>query len=150
MDTGTLLVGILMFAIVLIPFIYAIRHQKRKHNKEKQEAIELAKSQHLNLDYIEVINDLIIGIDSSKGTLFSSQKTAIKEALAMYSLKDYQSCVLHSIPTKWVGIELKDSKNTIKLTLWETPGEEFPDKDFMACKDMGEKWVKKIHPFLMS
>src|SRR5699024_3463073 len=100
MDTGTLLVGVLMFAIVLIPFVYAIRHQKKKNNKEKQEAIELAKTQQLNLDNIEVINDLIIGIDSAKGTLFSSQKIAIKEAFKTYNLKDYQSCTLHSIPTQ--------------------------------------------------
>lgn len=151
MDTGTLLVGILLFAILIIPFIYAIRHQKNKYKKEKEELLVLAKNRNINPDKPEVINDLIMALDTSHRELVISRIQDLEENFSVIELKDFNTFRVLSQTSEFVKLVLINSKdkNKVELLFWEKPGETFPNLDFLTCKEKAQKWGEKLQLIML-
>lgn len=148
MDTGTLLVGGLLLAILLIPFIYAIRHQKRKNQNEKERFIALAETNNLTLSKSEIINELNIGLDEGQNKLAVSRKSTLEKDFQVIDLNTCTSCEVKTQTSEYVKVLLHGNKKTYELLLWEKPDEFFPETDFTTSKVIADKWVARLTSIL--
>ncbi len=146
MDTGTLLIGVALFCILIIPFIFAIRHQKNKHKGKKEKFSNLAQAKNIRILKPDIINDLILGLAVTEDKLVVSQTSNMEHHMRIIDLKSFNTYRVLSQSSEYVKLALINSKNKKKeeFLFWEKPDENFPEKDFPSCKEEAQKWGEKL------
>lgn len=74
MDTGSLIIGLIILAITLLPFALLRINRIKRENKLLKELEQLAQSQHGQIDEHEICGNFIIGIDQLHKKVFFQMK----------------------------------------------------------------------------
>ncbi|ADF50466.1 MAG: hypothetical protein CMP12_14980 [Zunongwangia sp.] len=69
MDTSSTLIGLTLFVLFMGPIFYALYRQGLKERKNKKALQNLAKTNNINLDYTEISNSLVLGLDKTQHKL---------------------------------------------------------------------------------
>ncbi len=69
MDTSSTLIGLTLFVLFMGPIFYALYRQGLKERKNKKALQNLAKTNNKNLDYTEISNSLVLGLDKAQQRL---------------------------------------------------------------------------------
>src|SRR5699024_7592727 len=128
-DTGILLIGVIIVIIILIPFIFTIRNYKKKHKKEEDHFRNLGASNQLQLDNIDIINDLIIGLDKSAKKLIWAPKQEPETGFQVIELPHYKECLLQASSAK-VALRLQGDKKHKVIVFYEDSDDRLPDKNY--------------------
>ena len=69
METSSTIIGLSLFVLFMGPIFYALYRQSLKEKRNKKALQNLAKSNNMNLDHIEISNALVLGLDKAQHKL---------------------------------------------------------------------------------
>lgn len=69
MDTISLILGLFLFILFVLPIVYVIVKQKSKDSKSQKMLLNLASENNMQLDKIEIIGHTMLGYDSNSRKL---------------------------------------------------------------------------------
>jgi len=69
MELSSTVIGITLFILFMGPIFYALYIQGLKEKKNKRALQNLAKEYNINLDYTEISNSLVLGLDKTQHKL---------------------------------------------------------------------------------
>ena len=69
METSSTIIGLSLFVLFMGPIFYALYRQGLKEKRNKKALQNLAKSNNMNLDHIEISNALVLGLDKAQHKL---------------------------------------------------------------------------------
>jgi len=92
MDLGTAVIGMVLIAICVLPFVWMHRIKKAGENKLLTALSELAAGKGCTASKQQVFRDFAIGIDENKGCVFFYRKSNDEEVSACVDLADIKTC----------------------------------------------------------
>jgi len=69
MELSSTIIGVCLFVLFMGPIFYALYRQGLKEKKSKKALQNLAKEHNINLDYTEISNSLVLGLDKTQHKL---------------------------------------------------------------------------------
>lgn len=149
MTNSVLLIGALLLAVLILPFVLMIRHQKNKHKKEMQSFKSSAEQNGIHISKMETINDLIIGLDTAQKKLAIGSALSSSDNIRTISLQDFNTCrVKKSAPQgdayQWVHLELSAGGKKETLVFLEDNTDDLPKKDYYTCVKEAEHWKEEL------
>lgn len=156
MDSGTIIIGAIVIAICILPFILIGNSIKKRKKKLLYSLFGLAAQKNSKITQYDLGLDLAIGLDENAGSLFFFRRIKDKEIVEHIDVKAIQNCkVLNT------GRTIRNSKEnyqvTEKLELCITPKAknrpdiflEFYNSDENSQLDgelqLIEKWARIIN-----
>lgn len=98
MDLGSIIIGLICFALFVVPIIYIQSVQKNKSRKFFANFINLATQQQLVVAQSDLWkNCYAIGIDTKANKLFYLKKSADTEQKVLINLSEVESCSVVNI-----------------------------------------------------
>jgi len=94
METGTLIMGAILIAICLMPFILLGLSRKKREKQLLHSLTNIAEKQNCQISYHENCRELIIGIDESNHYLFFFKHENEKGTDQYVHLTEIQNCKL--------------------------------------------------------
>lgn len=155
MDLSSTLIGGMLAAICVVPFVLISQGRKKREKKMLQLLIGLASQHDCNISEHEFCSDFVIGIDKTKHFIFFIKRTKNKETQQYIDLSGIQRCKVNNIGSTFRN---KDGshREIDRLELSFTPkakdqqeiGFEFYNVD-VNMQLSGElqavhKWAKKV------
>lgn len=111
MDSGTLIIGTIIIAICILPFILIGNSIKKRKKQLLQSLSGLARQKNSKITHYELGADLAIGMDESTDFLFFFRRVKDKEIEQHIDMKTIQNCkVLNTSRT------IRNSKESYQLT----------------------------------
>ncbi len=108
MDTSTIIIGAILLAICILPFVLISRNRKKKERELLNSLSNLANEHHCKISQFEVCGDQMIGIDEDTKSIFFIKQTD-KEKVAKYvSLHTVQRCELVKTTANTAGDTIID------------------------------------------
>ncbi len=92
MDSGTLIIGAIVIAICILPFILIGNSIKKRKNKLLHSLSGLAAQKESKITQYDLGSDLVIGLDENTDFLFFFKRLKEKEISEQVYLKDMQNC----------------------------------------------------------
>lgn len=120
MDLGSTLVGLIIIALCVIPFILLSRGSKRKNKQMLLELESIAKEQSCIINKHEFCGDFVIAIDEAKKHLFFYKENNQHQSKLFVDLAHIKSCRINKVDKR---IQNMDGAYTIidKLSLCFKP-----------------------------
>lgn len=159
MDLGTMIIGAILLAICIIPFIIIRINRKKKEKQLIQNLNALANEINCQITRHEIFRDLIIGMDEETKTLFFIKNDEDKFACQYIKLKEIQKCSILKTNTEMnadFGNGSIIEKLELSLTYKGIPQSEillqFYNRDqnnqLMGEIELIEKWNKSINELI--
>lgn len=92
MDLGSTIIGAIIIAICIVPFIIMSQNRKKRERKTLQLLINIANQQNCIISKHEICGDFIIGIDETKNFVFFFKQLKDKVVEQYINLAEIQSC----------------------------------------------------------
>lgn len=141
-------------AIVIIAGLYIfLQNHKVKNRKEINSFKKLGENSGVAFSRIDVVNNLILGIDETKGKLgFSTVKNPERD-FNLVECTDLESCILNtsgggSDIKLWIQLNFKTKVKSTNLYLFGDIKKEWPDRNFVDSRITGYKWISVLTPYL--
>ncbi len=94
MNSGTIIVTLVFFAVILIPLGLLSYNKKRKKDKFLKQFMQSAESEGFSLTKSEVCCNMAIGVDEAKKHMIFSKQNDDEIASENYDLTQFKSCEL--------------------------------------------------------
>lgn len=92
MNLGTGLVGAILIAICMLPFVLMIRGRKKKEKQLLQSVLALANNHHCKISRYELSEEFAVGLDEIANQLFFFKKTTDKDIAQHVNLAEIKTC----------------------------------------------------------
>jgi hypothetical protein len=154
MDIATILIGVMVLLICVVPFIIMRKNKKKKAIESKEVISQLAAKSNSNVDEYDRWNKTIIGIDHLNRKLFFIRKIKDKEIQHEIDLSGVQMArVINShrgaidgnyivIQKLQLGLISKDKDKP--ETLLEFYNADYDSLTIMEELQLAEKWAKIV------
>lgn len=154
MDISVVIMGVVFLALIIAPFVWASIKRKGKYKNEIEGIKKLAQLQQVKPENIEVINNLILGLDESTGKMVWSTMDNLEKNFEVIDLKEYKTCLVKNAlgdkGYRQVALELNGKNKNKVFELFRAEEGVWPEKDAQKCREEAEKWIKRIDPFLQA
>ncbi len=159
MELGSITIGIVLFAICILPLVLMSRNSKNNEHRRMKSLINLAQINNSTITKHETCGDYIIGIDENTQKVFfikQGENETIQECINLFEVKN---CIIER-NAKTVSQTTSKINLINKLDLTFIPidkyKKEYKLEFFNAEKTMQlfgelqsiEKWHKEINTFL--
>ena len=94
MDTSTIIIGAILLAICILPFVLISRNRKKKEQELLKSLTNLANEHQSKISQFEVCGDQMIGIDEDTKSIFFIKQTDKETVVKHVSLSNVQHCEL--------------------------------------------------------
>ena len=153
MGLGNIIIGVVLAAVFVVPFMFAGRNSKKRKKQMLLALRTLAIQHNGNISIHEFCSDFVIGMDEAKNYVFFYKKSEGKENTNFIDLAEIKSCRVHILRRE--GVKGAD-KVIDKLDLSFTPHDktkkvidlEFYNTDVSSVLSgelqAVEKWSKLI------
>lgn len=112
MDLGVSIIGAILIAICVVPFIIMSQNRKKRERKTLQLLTNISNQHNCILSQHEICGDFIIGIDETKYFVFFFKQFKGKVVEQSINLAEIQSC---KVKTSVRNVSIKsDSYNVIE------------------------------------
>lgn len=149
MDMGILLVGIILCAILFVPFFFIIRIPKKRMKKKKEAFQQVLNQKNITLKDFEIINDLIIGLSQDEQKLITTSTDQMQMDLEILQISKEDSFSVRTSSTdahdEWVGLEINSKAGQRMILFMDDSGEELPKRNFYTCQQDAQKWVDLLN-----
>lgn len=92
MNSGTLIVGAIILALCILPFVLMIRSRKKKEKQLLLSLTGVANNQNFKISLHELFVEFAIGLDEEANQLFFFRKTTENETAQHINLAEVKSC----------------------------------------------------------
>lgn len=162
MNSGTIIVTLVFFAVILIPLGLLSYNKKRNQKKFYQKFIQFAKSEGLTLTKSEACCNMALGIDEVKNNLFFLKQNDNDITSTGHDLTQFKSCELLSYnrnagdkssglnviyKIELVLIPIQKNNSPVKIELFNAEKE---NRTLTNELKFGETWEKIINDTLKS
>lgn len=124
MDTGSILVGIIMICVSLLPFILISKSRK----KNRKQFIDILKSNEICNDIKISASDqtvqFMIGVDNVKHHLFFIRKDKVSNDLTFKNINEIKRCELRKTLTSNQTDSTENRITRVTLQLFDTVNEQ--------------------------
>lgn len=147
------LVGVIIILLILIPVGYMIVSSSGKNKKIINALSKLSQSQGIHLKNIDVIGNLVIGIDENGRKLVYSSKQNLENDINIVNLAEVKDCRAKSVKLsektlQWVGLELVEKTGRKEIQFYSENDESGLTKDPFICLQDAKRWETSVRPFL--
>lgn len=159
MDLGSIIIGAIILAICIVPFIFMGRNRKKRERNTIQSLVNFANQQNCNISKHEICGDYIIGIDETKKFVFFIKQIKENVDKKHINLADIRNCMIDNTSRTVTNnnnnlnvidklelsfIPFDKAMNEIKLEFFNA------DNSMMLVGELQsiEKWVKFINNIL--
>lgn len=162
METGTTIIGVVLIALCILPFIITGYISKKRKNKMLKSLRKYAEKYHCNISKYDIEGQLIIGADETNKCIFFCKKNIDKQTENKYvDLKDILNCMIlsNNNPLKFregnfgsvdklelCFIAADRNKSDVKFEFFNSE----TDIRLTTEMQMAEKWMKLVNEMLKS
>lgn len=118
MGLGNIIIGAVLVAVFVVPFMFAGRNNKKRKNQKLLSLRAIANQHNGNISIHEFCGDFVIGMDEVKNFVFFYKKSEAKELTHFIDLAEIKNCRMHILRRE--GVKGAD-KVIDKLELSFTP-----------------------------
>ena len=153
MELSATLVGIIITLLMLVPVAYLIMSASGKDKKIKKSVIQLSQTNGIQLKNIDVIGNLVIGVDeASKKLVYTSKKNPSVD-FKIVNLEDLKDCRAKSIKNTektldWVGLELVEKTGKREIPFYIETADDELSKDPFVCLQDAKRWESTLRLLL--
>lgn len=92
MDSGTLIVGVIILAACILPFVLMVRSRKKKEKQLLLKLTGIANNHNFKISMHELFEEFAIGLDEKANQLFFLRKTKENETVQHINLEEVKDC----------------------------------------------------------
>lgn len=92
MDTGTLIVGVIILAACILPFVLMVSSRKKKEKQLLLSLTGIANNHNFKISMHELFEEFAIGLDEKANQLFFLRKTPENEIAQHINLEEVKAC----------------------------------------------------------
>lgn len=153
MEFNSTLVGVIVLLLILIPVGYLIVISSGKNKKLKKSLMDLSKTKGINLKDIDVIGNLLIGLDDVSKNLVYTSKLNLANDFKVVNLQEVKDCRAKSIKQgdktlDWVGLEVVGKSGKLEIPFYMEIDETGLSKDPFVCLQDAKRWENTLRPLL--
>jgi hypothetical protein len=155
MDSSSVIIGLAILALVILPFIFISMRNKNKENQNVKEFIQTGLKYGLELSETEQWSNHLLGLDPVKRKILFREFNEQQFNETVFDLNEVKSCTLLVTNLQVAGasqspdkIEIvftqKNNKTVDNLQLFNSEMDHVVYTQF----EIGEKWTKLINESL--
>jgi hypothetical protein len=153
MELNPTLVGVIIIALIFVPIAYLIMSASGKDKKTKKSVSELSETNGIKLDEIDIIGNLVIGVDEVSKKLIYTSKRNISSDFKIINMAEVSACRAKTIKQgdktlDWVGLEFMENSGKLEIAFYIETDDDGPAKDPYVCLQDAKRWEEKLRPFL--
>ena len=154
MKFDSTLVGIVIALVILVPVAYMIINAAGKDKKIINSLTKLSQAQGINLKNIDVIGNLVIGMDEGTKRLVYTSKRNLTDDFQILNLEEVKDCRAKSVKVtdktlQWVGLEFMGKQGKREIQFYSENDESGLTKDPYVCLQDAKRWETTLRPFLL-
>lgn len=153
MEISSSLIGVVILLLIAVPVGYMIISAGGVNKKVKKSVVQLSQNQGIQLKNIDIIGNLVIGVDEvSKKLVYTSKKnpSGDYQIVDMVDVKDCRAkTVKQSDKTlDWVGLELIEKTGKKEIVFYDEYADDELSKDPFVCLQDAKRWEETLRPLL--
>lgn len=153
MKLDSTLIGVIILLFIFVPVIYMIVSSSGKNKKVIKTISQLAQSTGIKLQDIEVIGNVVIGIDAAGRKLAYSTKRNVEDDFTVVDLADVKDFRSKSIKIsdrsfQWVGLEVTEKQGKREIQFYCENDESGLTRDPQVCLQDSKRWENAVRPLL--
>ncbi len=153
MKFDSTIVGVIIVLLIFIPLAYMIINASNKNKKIAKSLTELSQAKGITLKNIDVIGNLVIGIDEGTKKLVYSSAKNVTDDFRIVNLEEVKDFRIKSIKQNektldWVGLELMDKQGKHEIQFYSETDESGLTKDPFVCLQDAKRWENSVRPLL--
>lgn len=153
MKFDSIFVGIIIMLVIFIPVAYMIISAGGKDKKVKKSMSKIAQAKGLNLNNIDIIGNLVIGVDENSKTLVYSSKASLDRDYKIVPLSEVKDCRTKTVKEsdknlQWVGLEIMENQGKREIQFYCEVDENCTTKDPYVCLQDAKRWENTLRPLL--
>ncbi|QAA82170.1 hypothetical protein EI546_10740 [Aequorivita sp. H23M31] len=154
MKIDATLIGVIILLLIFVPIIYMIVNASGVNKKVTKSVLQLAQGKGLHLENVDVIGNLVIGMDRNSRKLIYSTKRNPQNDFKVINLEDVKDCRAKSIKVsdktlQWVGLELVEKQGKKEIQFYCENDESGLTKDPYVCLQDAKRWENEVRPLLL-
>lgn len=153
MEFNATIVGFIILLVIFGPVGYLIVKSSGKDGKSKKKLIKLAQEQGAKPTEIEIIGNLMIGLDPTNKKLILSNKNQLADSFRIVDINNLSGIRTKTVGTKnnnldWVGLELSNHNSKEEVEFYNEDDDSCPGIDAFATEQDAKRWEKLISPLI--
>ena len=153
MEFNTTLVGVIILLLIFVPIALMIRSSSGKAKKVKKTLLQISKSKGVELKDIDVIGNLIIGLDASSKKLVYSSVNNLQNDMQIIAVNDLKICRTKAVhqsgdSLEWVGLELTGPDGKHEIAFYDDANEDGGTQDPLLYLQDAARCETTLRPFL--
>ncbi len=153
MNTNIVLVDVILFLVILIPIAFLVIYTVSNDKRVKRNITKMSKKNGVDLNFVEIKGDLVLGIDTNNRKLVCSERKNLESNFEVIDLNTISNCRVKIIKLSkhtmdWVGLELAGSSTTKEIPFYIENDDDSPASDPKIREQQAIKWEKLIKPYL--
>ncbi len=154
MQLDSTLIGVIILLVIFVPVIYMLVSASGKDKKLMKSLTQLSEVKGINLKNIDVIGNLVIGIDEGTKKLVYSSKRNLANDIKIVSLENVKDCRAKSVKIsdktlQWVGLEIIEKQGKQEIQFYCETDESGLTKDPYVCLQDAKRWESTVKPLLL-
>ena len=153
MEFNATFVGVIIILLIFVPIILMVWSASGKEKKAKKSLIQISKNKSIDLKEVDVIGNVIIGLDNkSKKLVYSSLKN-VNNNVKIIDVNELKNCRVKTVhqtghSLEWVGLELTGINNKYEIPFYDDAEEEGGSKDPLIYLQDAKRWESHLLPLL--
>lgn len=153
MEISASLIGVIMLLLIAVPVGYMILSAGGVNKKVKKSVVQLSNSNGIQLKNIDVIGNLVIGVDEMSRKLVYTSKKNPSGDFKIISMENVKDCRAKSIKQTdiimdWVGLEFVENNGKTEITFYNENADDELSKDPFVCLQDAKRWENMLRPLL--
>lgn len=154
MKLDSTLIGVIILLLIFVPVIYMIVSASGANKKTIKSVNKLAQTNGINLKNIDVIGNLVIGMDQGTRKLVYTSKRNPENDFKIINLEEVKDCRAKSVKVsdktlQWVGLELIEKQGKKEIQFYCETDESGLTKDPYVCLQDAKRWENELRPLLL-
>ena len=148
MNIPSILLGILLFLIFLVPIFYVIFSNLSSEKKRLKTLASLCKAQQIEIPTFEVIGNTFIGADRNKNFLVTADRFKVQETFQVIPINELVSVVVKANRAKNKSLDIVEldliGKSFNKAIVFYDEDDDTNMADSEACLNEVNRWERTI------
>ena len=153
MEISSSLIGVIILLLIAVPVGYMIMSAGGANKKIKKSVVQLSQSNGIQLKNIDIIGNLVIGVDEVSKKLVYTSKTNPSGDFKIIAMEDIKDCRAKIIKQSektldWVGLELVEKTGRKEIVFYDEHADDDFSKDPFVCLQDAKRWEDTLRPLL--